>query len=704
MPIYRYSGTPALSTFRVEKLLQRLQAAFSFVEHVNAHYVYFVDTLRELTAREQQQLCEILQAEAWDAFSFAPQDPEYHYSADIVGLSVVNNNDTAVAMATKTTLTLSQDAVVNDVLALVAPRIGTISPWSSKATDIIYNSGLTEVNRVERGIMYSIKTPVTLSSYDQQQLAELLYDRMTESVLFDQQLADSLFAQQLPAQALSINILDHGKAALINANQESGLALDTAEIDYLYQRFHALKRNPTDVELMMFAQINSEHCRHKIFNAHWIIDDKPNDVSLFNMIRNTHAQHPRGVLSAYQDNGAVLAGARVSRFWADPITHDYGYRVEEAPIVIKVETHNHPTAISPFAGAATGAGGEIRDEGAVGRGAIPKAGLTGFSVSNLRIPGFTHAWEANYGKPENIASALDIMLEAPIGAASFNNEFGRPGICGYFRTYEVPMRNAHGAMRGYHKPIMIAGGLGNIRKQHVEKRELTLGTHLIVLGGPAMLIGIGGGAASSMESGALAAALDFASVQRGNAEMQRRCQEVINTCWALGEDNPILSLHDVGAGGLSNALPELIASSQHGGEIELRMIPTAELGLSPLELWCNEAQERYVLGVSADNLATFHAIAERERCPFAVVGSITQQQQLRVTDHHFDNMPVDLPLAVLFGNTPKLVRTVVHDDSTPVAFDARAIDLMDAATRVLQLPCVADKSFLITIGDRSVTA
>lgn len=697
MPIYRYSGALALSAFRATKLLKRLQAAFSCIEQVTAHYVYFAETSYELTVQQQQQLLILLQAEEWDAFSFAAKDPEYQYVSEVTALSGTGESHHVAAI--KQVYTLQN----GDVHMLVVPRLGTISPWSSKATDIVHNAGLDTINRVERGILYILNTSATLSTYDQQRLAELLHDRMTESVLLDMNLINGLFVHPAPLPASSINIMDHGKNALTLANQELGLALDAAEIDYLYHSFHTLKRNPTDVELMMFAQINSEHCRHKIFNASWIIDGRSSDYSLFKMIRNTHTQHPRGVLSAYKDNGAVLMGTRVARFWPDTTTHIYDYHQEEAAIVIKVETHNHPTAIAPFAGAATGAGGEIRDEGAVGRGALPKAGLTGFSVSNLHIPGLTHSWEVDYGRPKNIASALDIMLEAPIGAAAFNNEFGRPSICGYFRTYEVPMRNSHGAMRGYHKPIMIAGGLGNIRPQQVEKQILPSGALLIVLGGPAMLIGIGGGAASSMAAGTQHQELDFASVQRGNAEMQRRCQEVINACWSLGEDNPILSIHDVGAGGLSNALPELMESSERGGQINLRAIPSAETGLSPLEIWCNEAQERYVLGIKPNSLAIFGALAERERCPFAVVGETTVEKNLVVADSHFNNLPVDLPLPVLFGNTPKLVRDVVHDDIEPLPFDIHNIDLMEAATRVLQLPCVADKSFLITIGDRTVT-
>lgn len=692
MPTYHYTGAPALSEFRAQKQRQRLQAVFSFITELTTTHVYFAESTDELSSAQQTQVMSLLQAEVWDAFSFAAQDPEYAYPNEI----------NALASGTHPPHNLLQGSD-EKLLVLIVPRIGTISPWSSKATDIVHNAGLTEVKRVERGILYTLAITSAFSAFDRQQLAGLLHDPMTESVLFDFQHSEALFTHPLPTPARVVDILSHGKAALLSANQELGLALSEEEIDYLFTSFRKLKRNPSDAELMMFAQVNSEHCRHKIFNAEWVIDGKKQTHSLFKMIRNTHAQHPAGVLSAYKDNGAVLLGHTAARFWANPNDGVYGYSQEEAAIVIKVETHNHPTAISPFSGAATGSGGEIRDEGAVGRGAVPKAGLTGFSVSNLQIPGFAQPWETPYGKPKNTASALEIMLEAPIGAAAFNNEFGRPAICGYFRTYEVPMRNSHGAIRGYHKPIMIAGGLGNIRPQLVEKKELPVGAKLIVLGGPAMLIGMGGGAASSLSSGAQADALDFASVQRGNAEMQRRCQEVINACWAMGEDNPILSIHDVGAGGLSNALPELLDASEKGGALKLRDIPSAETGLSPMEIWCCEAQERYVLGIEAKHLPIFTALAERERCPFAVVGEATSHQDLVVEDSYFDNAPVHLPMPVLFGNAPKLTRKVVRDDIEAASFDVTKLDLMDAATRVLQLPCVSDKSFLITIGDRTVT-
>lgn len=690
MSTHTYTGTPALSEFRTKKLLLRLQTVFPLITQVEAIYVYFVESPK-LSDKAQTELLALLQAKVWDAFSFAGEDPEYHYAPEVVW------SDSSISPV----VNLDKDKL----FALIVPRLGTISPWSSKATDILHNTGLVEVQRIERGIIYVLTAAdSSIPIGENEKLAALLHDRMTESVLFDLQQVDALFKHPAPAVATVIDILKQGKAALSVANTELGLALSEEEIDYLFTAFRKLKRNPSDVELMMFAQINSEHCRHKIFNAQWIIDDKPQDLSLFKMIKYTYAQNPEGVLSAYADNGAVLEGANTERFWADPVTGVYAYHPEEAAIVIKVETHNHPTAISPFAGAATGSGGEIRDEGSVGRGSIPKAGLCGFSVSNLHIPDFTQPWEIPYGIPPNISSALDIMLEAPIGAAAFNNEFGRPNICGYFRTYEVPMHNLHGAIRGYHKPIMIAGGLGHIRPQHVDKKELPVGTQLVVLGGPAMLIGMGGGAASSLASGTQHAALDFASIQRGNPEMQRRCQEVINACWTLGEDNPILSIHDVGAGGLSNALPELLEGSKLGGKLLLREIPLAESGLSPMEIWCNEAQERYVLGIKTEAIAQFTALATRERCPFAILGETTKQTDLVLEDTYFENTPVNLPLSVLFGNAPKLVRKVKHDDIAPLPLDlVDTVSLLEIAKRVLQLPCVADKSFLITIGDRTVT-
>ncbi|OQX06209.1 MAG: phosphoribosylformylglycinamidine synthase, partial [Thiothrix lacustris] len=475
-------------------------------------------------------------------------------------------------------------------------------------------------------------------------------------------------------------------------------------IDYLAENYAELGRNPSDVELMMFAQANSEHCRHKIFNADWIIDGKEQPKSLFAMIRNTHAHAPEGILSAYHDNASVIEGPLATRFLTDVKTGEYHYTNEPVHILMKVETHNHPTAISPFAGAATGSGGEIRDEGATGNGSKPKAGLSGFSVSNLRIPGYGQPWEHDFGKPGRIVSALDIMLEGPIGAAAFNNEFGRPNITGYFRTFEMQAPGAKGMeLRGYHKPIMIAGGMGNIREQNINKNPLPEGTPIVVLGGPAMLIGLGGGAASSMASGTSAENLDFASVQRGNPEMQRRCQEVIDRCVALGAENPILSIHDVGAGGISNAIPEIINDAGRGGRFELRTVPNDEPGMAPMEIWCNEAQERYVLAIAEDRLDNFRALCERERAVYAVVGAATVEQQLLVGDSLFDNNPVNLPMNVLLGKPPKMLRDVHHQTFHKPDLDLSNIVLTEAVERVLRLPTVASKAFLITIGDRSVT-
>jgi phosphoribosylformylglycinamidine synthase len=539
-----------------------------------------------------------------------------------------------------------------------------------------------------------------------QRLAEIapaLLDRMTEMALLDAAQADRLFRHSAPQPPRRI-ALAGGRAALAAANTAMGLALSADEIDYLLASFRQLGRDPTDVELMMFAQANSEHCRHKIFNARWIIDGRERPESLFGMIRYTHASHPQGVLSAYRDNAAVIEGVEGYRYFPDPRSGAYHASREPIDILMKVETHNHPTAISPFPGAATGSGGEIRDEGATGRGARPKAGLTGFSVSNLRIPGYERPWERPPAMPARIASALDIMLEGPIGAASFNNEFGRPAICGYFRTFELATPgDPAGRVRGYHKPIMIAGGLGNIRRPHVEKAEVPVGAQLIVLGGPAMLIGLGGGAASSVGSGASSADLDFASVQRGNAEIQRRAQETIDGCWELGEDNPILLVHDVGAGGLSNAVPEAVAHTPNrGARIDLRAIPSAEPGMSPLELWCNEAQERYVIVVTKEALATFAAIAVRERCPHAVIGEIDDTGRLTVADPLLGGEPVDMPLEVLLGKPPRMVREVRSTALKPLPLDLNRIELHEAIYRVLRLPAVADKTFLITIGDRTV--
>ncbi|MBL8911099.1 MAG: phosphoribosylformylglycinamidine synthase [Archangium sp.] len=569
---------------------------------------------------------------------------------------------------------------------VVVPRLGTRSPWSSKATDIAHNCGLTAIRRIERGIVWTLQGAKETPP---------LFDRMTESLLRSLDDASALFTKQEPKPLKSIPL-----STLAEANTRLGLALTPDEIDYLTTNFKQLGRDPNDIELMMFAQANSEHCRHKIFNGEFVIDGVAQGDSLFKMIKRSTEASPRGVLSAYKDNASVIEGPVAKRFFSDAETNQYASHEEPVHVLMKVETHNHPTAVSPFAGASTGSGGEIRDEGATGRGSKPKAGLVGFTVSNLRIPGATRAWESTdgYGKPSRIASALEIMIDGPLGGAAFNNEFGRPALTGYFRTYE---QDIGGAMRGYHKPIMIAGGLGNIRAEHVKKGEIPAGAAIVVLGGPAMLIGLGGGAASSVASGASQEDLDFASVQRDNAEMERRCQEVIDRCWALGEKNPIVSIHDVGAGGLSNALPELVHESRRGAKFELRSVPSDEPGMSPLELWCNESQERYVLAIDAASLPRFEALCKRERAPFAVLGRATVEGQLHVSDAHFKNTPIDMPLDVLLGKPPKMRREVkrLASEGRPLP----ELELKTAIERVLQLPTVADKTFLISIGDRTVT-
>jgi len=656
-------GGLALSDFRKNKLLISLQNAVPAVSDIQANYMHFVETENALDAHASQVLDSLLHTES---------------------LTELSGNDVHTF--------------------LVIPRPGTISPWSSKASDIAHNCGLTDVLRIERGILYQVVSSDLLEEADWQGISALLHDRMTESVFSHVDEAERLFHHAEPAPLQSVNILSGGRDALVKANTELGLALAEDEIDYLVENFSAMKRNPTDVELMMFAQANSEHCRHKIFNADWVIDGKEQKKSLFSMIRNTHQKNPGGVLSAYHDNSAVMKGNKAGRFFAEPFSHQYGYHEENIHILMKVETHNHPTAIAPFPGAATGSGGEIRDEGATGRGSKPKAGLCGYSVSNLKIPASPQPWETDFGKPGRIVSALDIMLEAPIGAAAFNNEFGRPNICGYFRTYEEKVNSFAGEeVRGYHKPIMLAGGLGNIRENHIDKNDIPPGAQIIVLGGPAMLIGLGGGAASSMATGESQESLDFASVQRGNPEIERRVQEVIDRCVQLGKNNPIISIHDVGAGGLSNALPELVNDSGRGGRFELRLVPNDEPGMAPMEIWCNEAQERYVLAVSSENIDAFSDICKRERCPFAVVGEATKEQKLVVGDAHFDNTPIDMPMDVLLGKPPKMRRDVKHHPVPKEAFSLDGIDINEAAKRVLALPTVASKNFLITIGDRTVT-
>lgn len=582
-------------------------------------------------------------------------------------------------------------------MLLVLPRFGTLSPWSSKATDIINVSGIDGVERIEQGTAYYF--PETDADVVNKN-AHQFYDRMTQSVVSNIDELERLFQDQEPSSFQTVDILSKGIAELERVNNRFALALSAADIEYLVEKFTELKRNPTYTELMMFGQVNSEHCRHKIFNAKWTIDGQAQEKSLFAMIKNTYQKNSGGVLSAYHDNAAVIVGHNADRFAFHPDSKKYYYQNEPIHGVIKVETHNHPTAIAPYSGAATGAGGEIRDEGATGIGARPKAGLCGFSVSNLHLPDFEQPWEYEPSKPDHIASALDIMIHGPVGAAAFNNEFGRPNLCGYFRSFE---QDFYGKRRGYHKPIMIAGGVGNIREQHIEKKKIQAGMKLIVLGGPAMQIGLGGGAASSMQSGQSDAELDFASVQRSNPEMERRCQQVINSCVALGENNPIVCIHDVGAGGLSNALPELVFDSGCGGVINLRAIPNADQGMSPLAIWCNEAQERYVLAVSQESLKLFSEMATRERCPFAVVGEAIKDLHLQVHDDKFDTNVVDLPLSVLFHEAPKLKKSAQRSTDESKNFDTSAINLQDAIHRVLSFPACASKKFLITIGDRSVT-
>lgn len=659
-------GAPALSEFRLQKLLSTLQSAAPTVKAVAASFVHFGELEAELSNAEQEVLEQLLQ--------YGPSAEE-------------------------------RTAPPADArLFLVVPRPGTISPWSSKATDIAHNSGLASVKRIERGVAYYVDSDGKINEEQLGLIIAALHDRMVESVLDSFEQADSLFVHDAPTEMSEVDILGGGWEALAEANWSLGLALAEDEIDYLVESFSELGRNPTDVELMMFAQANSEHCRHKIFNASWTIDGEAQEHSLFNMIKNTYEQGGDNVLSAYSDNASVIVGSKAGRFYPQPDSHSYSYQQEDIHLLMKVETHNHPTAIAPFPGAGTGSGGEIRDEGAVGRGSKPKAGLSGFTVSNLEIEGFKHPWELHYGKPARIVSALDIMLEGPIGGAAFNNEFGRPNLCGYFRTFEETVFGAAGVeRRGYHKPIMIAGGYGNIKAEHVEKHEFPAGCHLIALGGPAMLIGLGGGAASSMASGSSSEDLDFASVQRQNPEIERRCQEVIDRCWGMGEQNPIAFIHDVGAGGLSNAFPELVKDGNRGGNFQLRAVPNDESSMSPLEIWCNESQERYVMAVKPADLETFEAICERERCPYAVVGEATEEHHLCVADSHFDNNPVDLPMSILFGKPPKMHREIERIGYDMPAFNGCQVDLAEAAERLLHLPAVASKSFLITIGDRSIT-
>jgi phosphoribosylformylglycinamidine synthase len=686
-------GSNALSAFRSQRLLTQLQTVLPAVAAVQARYVHFIDATAPLSADETSRLGALL--------TYGEPAQAEH-----------------------------ADGAVEEFF--VIPRFGTISPWASKATDIVHNCGMAHIKRVERGVAFRINLKAgflgtgigavkKLSASETQAVAALLHDRMTESVLRHPDEAAALF-RTLEARPLeTVDVLGAGKQALEKANTDLGLAMSDDEIEYLDAAFTKAGRNPTDVELMMFAQANSEHCRHKIFNADWIIDGVAQDKSLFQMIKNTHQLQPKGTIVAYSDNSSIMEGAQVARFFPRGENHEYAASTELTHTLMKVETHNHPTAISPFPGASTGAGGEIRDEGATGRGAKPKAGLTGFTVSNLMLPGAVQAWENAasvtavaghhdsskvYGKPDRIASALQIMIEGPLGGAAFSNEFGRPVLGGYFRTYEQNIgrqfAGASDTVYGYHKPIMIAGGIGNISAQHTHKNDIPVGSLLIQLGGPGMRIGMGGSAASSMATGTNTADLDFDSVQRGNPEMERRAQEVINGCWQMGTANPIISIHDVGAGGLSNAFPEITNDAKRGAIFDLRKVPLEESGMAPKEIWSNESQERYVLAIAPDSLPVFQALCERERCLFAVVGVATEERQLKLVDPELGNNPVDMPMDVLLGKPPKMQRDVHHVQNEFPAIDLTGMDLEEAAKRVLLLPTVGDKSFLITIGDRSV--
>ena len=652
-------GQQGLSEFRLKALLEFIREDFSEVQSIKCEDFFFcslLDQSNKLRQQTENKLCKILKSQVF-----------------------------------------KEELKANQFILI--PRVGTISPWSSKASDILINAGLKPLRRIEKGLCFSLKTSVDLKGDSIKKIGHKIYDRMTQSFITTTEEAKNLFKQVEPKPVVEVDILEKGKNSLKEANFSLGLALSSEEIDYLYNRYLENNSNPTDAELMMFAQANSEHCRHKIFNADWEIDGTTVPTSLFDMIRNTYKKSSKGVLSAYKDNAAVLEGFKAKRFFPSS-SSIYKTNEESIHLVTKVETHNHPTAISPFSGASTGSGGEIRDEGATGRGAKPKAGLCGFTVSNLRIPDSIEEWEGKENKPDRICSPLQIMLEAPIGAAAFNNEFGRPNILGYFRTFEMTIK---GNVYGYHKPIMLAGGLGNIRSAHIEKSDVPVGSKLVILGGPAMLIGLGGGSASSLLSGQAELDLDFASVQRDNAEMERRCQEVLDSCWQKGSSNPILFIHDVGAGGLSNAIPELIKDSGRGGCIELRNIPNAEPSMSPMEIWCNESQERYVIAVETNDLEEFLSICDRERCPVAVVGEITESSSIKVYDSLFDNYPINISLDNLFGNTPRIVRKFNKHKEEFNKSEPFKKDINSLLKKVLRHPAVASKGFLITIGDRSIT-
>ena len=651
-----HSGIQALRKFKVNTLNERIKSLIPNLNLIGTEYIHFIESEKELSLSKKKTLFKLL-----------------NYASEV-------------------------DLKNSKYRVTISPRIGTVSPWSSKASDICRLCGLSTVSRLERGINYHFDR--IINAQELVTILELVMDKMTESHLKDINDSDVLFSELKPNEFNSIDILSHGKSAITQANTELGLALSESEINYLFESFIAIERNPRDIELMMFAQANSEHCRHKIFNADWTIDSEKQAISLFGMIKNTYKQNPEGLLSVYSDNSAVMNGYDSKYFEANE-NGVYQTSVAEKAVLMKVETHNHPTAIAPNPGAATGSGGEIRDEGATGIGSKPKAGLCGFSVSNLKLPNSIQPWEINYGKPNQIASALEIMIDAPIGAASFNNEFGRPNTCGYFRTYEQKTKNDD--VRGYHKPIMLAGGIGNIKKNHVEKGLISDGDKIIVLGGPAMLIGLGGGAASSIGSGDQNESLDFASVQRANPEMQRRAQEVINACTSLGNNNPIVSIHDIGAGGLSNGIPELVNDSKKGAKLQLRSIPNDELKMTPLEIWCNESQERYVIAIKEESIALFDEICLKERAPYAVLGSATEDRHLLLEDSHFNNKPIDIAMSLLFGSSPKTHKDVKSLPNIENEFNPNNISINDAINRLLKLPTVASKNFLITIADRTVT-
>jgi len=657
MKMMLLQGVDAFSKFRLESLVEKISEALKGTIGLEAHFVYLLEIEQALDGETLSRACALLGAHLPPSPASSILPPTFY----------------------------------------VTPRKGTISPWSSKATDIFTNCGISAVKRVERGICFSVTVdgkPVAVEALHP--VLNALHDRMTEGVYQD--LSD-FFAHRPPAPGKSFDVLGHGIAALKEANSTMGLALSDEEIAYLFESYTKAGRNPTDTELVMFGQVNSEHCRHKIFNADWVIDGEKKNQSLFQMIKHTHACHPEGTLVAYSDNSGVVEGVQTEAFCIDTATKAYRFEQDQVDMLMKVETHNHPTAISPYPGAATGVGGEIRDEAATGIGSKTKAGIAGFMVSNLNVPGYRLPWEKDYAEfPGRLATPFSIMIDGPLGGAAFGNEFGRPQLCGFFRTYEEKVAGRH---RGYHKPIMLAGGMGNIRRSQVYKKNVPPRSLIVQLGGPAMRIGLGGGAASSMTTGSNDEALDFDSVQRGNAEVERRCQEVIDACIALGEQNPILSIHDIGAGGLSNGCPELVEKT--GATFELRKVHNEEKSMSPMEVWCCEAQERYVLAIRPEDRERFEALCERERCPVAFIGMTRDDERLVLHDEHFGNNPIDMDIRVLLGKPPRMMREVKHTKEAAAPLDLSGVTPEEALLRVLRLPAVADKTFLITIADRSVT-